>query len=288
MKSNSKRTKKGVWYAFVIIVTALAVMLNMDEDILTVDAEEENPLWELFYPDDYLYTTRSNDHLPFGFPQDNDTTDDYIIERPQYVVSYCAKKNTANWVGWHLSESWIGDEPRFTGQFRADTSLPDTFYRVTHSDYTHSGYDRGHIVRSKERSRTREDNISTFILSNVFPQTPDLNRGVWLKFEDYCLQRAKQTGKHAYIIAGGVYHTNRTLHDAGKVMIPDSCFKITLFTELPSFSDGYRLSDIDVVAVMMPNTDGVRRDDWQQYQTTVEHIEASTGYRFFMRMPQRW
>jgi endonuclease G, mitochondrial len=219
-------------------------------------------------------------HLTTGTPYDFEPSDDLLILRPQYVLSYCTTKNTANWVAWQLNADWYGTSGRFQGNFMTDPLLPDDVYHVRHRDYTNSGFDRGHIVRSEERTSTPEDNKSTFYLTNVLPQTPDLNRGVWLNFEYYCEHLCKQDNKTLYVYAGGVFHSDSTLKGEGKVAIPDSCFKILLILD-----DGQDISSVSnetlIIAVMMPNIQGVRRDKWQQYITTVRRIEESTGYNFF-------
>jgi endonuclease G len=213
-------------------------------------------------------------HTSLGVPFDQDTTDDYIIIRPQYVLSYNYIKGVPNWVAWQLNKEWYGDIPRYNGNFITDTTLPKGMYRVKHSDYTNSGYDRGHMVRSEERTRTFEDNISTFILTNIMPQTPDLNRGVWLDFEYYCEDLCKEFDKDLYIYAGGVFHHDSTIKGEGKVAVPDSCFKIVLICNRGS------VIPIDTIAVMMPNIEGVRTDKWEKYKSTLKNIEQSTGYKF--------
>lgn len=229
----------------------------------------------------YLYTSRSSIHAPFGYPQDNDTLDDFIIEKPQYILSYCANKNLPNWVAWELNADWVGDTPRKKGRFLMEPNLSEDFYRVTHDDYTNSGYDRGHLVRSKERTKTVEDNVSTFEMGNIIPQTPDLNRGVWLRFEDYYLNKAIHENKNMYIVSGGIFHDTITLNSKGYVAIPDSCFKIVLFTDETDLSK-VSFDELETIVVAMPNSAGIRSDDWKKYVTTIEHIESSTGYRFFM------
>jgi endonuclease G len=216
-------------------------------------------------------------HVSLGLPRDADSSDDYIIIRHQYVLSYNKNRNVANWVAWELDSSWFGDTPRYSGNFITDTSLPAGFYRVVHSDYTNSGYDRGHMVMSEERTDNAEDNKATFILTNVLPQTPDLNRGVWLKFENYCNRLCLDSNKELFIYAGGIFHTNTTIKN--NVAVPDSCFKIVVVLD-----SGQGLKDVNentpVYAVVMPNIAGVRNDDWEQYKTTVRRIEKSTGYDF--------
>ncbi len=219
-------------------------------------------------------------HLKAGIPLDDDPTDEILVFKPQYVLSYCPAKNSANWVAWELRSSWYGDVPRYKGNFMTDPLLPDSFYRVRHTDYTNSGFDRGHMVRSEERTATAEDNKATFYLSNVLPQAPDLNRGAWLDFEYYCEHLCKQENKTLYVYAGGVYHSDSTLKGDGKVAVPDSCFKIVLVLEY-----GQHISELTenstVIAVLMPNKNGIRNEPWQKYSTTVRKIEQSTGYDFF-------
>lgn len=233
----------------------------------------------------YQYHYRNSIHCPFGCPYDSDTTDDYILEKPQFTISYCSKKNVANWVAWQLNASWVGNEDRFDGKFISDNTLPASFYKVKHSDYINSGYDRGHLVRSKERTRNGEDNRATFLLTNIVPQTPDLNRGVWLRFEDYYLNKALKENKNMFIVSGGIFRSNKTLKNKGIVAIPDSCYKIVLFTLKEKIEEISNRNDFEIVAISMPNIQGIRNDNWQKYITTVDKIEYSTGYDFFMLLP---
>ena len=136
---------------------------------------------------------------------------------------------------------------------------------------------------SKERTRNTQDNISTFILTNIIPQTPDLNRGIWERFEIFCNDLCLKENKELFIYAGGIFHTNTTI---GKgVAVPDSCFKIVVVLER-----GQGLKDIDsntqVIAVAMPNQNGIKSPNWQQYKTTVKRIEQSTGYFFLTNVPK--
>jgi endonuclease G len=268
----------------VLVLNSCSVTKNQqgDEQVSEINQQYldsiDHPITSLEF--NYLYVGRSSIHAPFGYPQDNDTLDDYIIEKPQYILSYCKKKNLPNWVAWQLNEDWVGDAPRKSGRFLIEPNLPNDFFRVNHDHYTNSGYDRGHLVRSKERTKNIEDNVSTFEMGNIIPQTPDLNRGVWLRFEEYCMDKALDEGKDIFIIAGGIFNDTITLKGEGHVVIPDSCFKIAVFTN-DTNHDSLKFDEMDKIAIAMPNSSGIRRDDWQKYITTVGHIQRSTGYRFF-------
>lgn len=224
-----------------------------------------------------------NINVALGIPIDQDISDDHLIERTQYVISYNKYKNVANWVSWNLDSSWYGDAPRYSGNFITDNSLPDSFYKVKHSDYTNSGYDRGHMVRSEERTRTVEDNKASFLMTNILPQHPDLNRGVWLNLEYHCEYLCKKEKKKLFVIAGGVYHSENRVKNAAA--IPDSCFKIIVVLNnnesIESITDS-----TEVIAVIMPNFAGVRNEKWHNYLTTIRRIETSTGYNFLSNLSE--
>ena len=224
-------------------------------------------------------------HVELGIPLDNNASNDYLIIRPQYALSYNSELNVPNWVSWNLHRGWFGGVPRYSGSFIQDTSLPAEYYRVKHSDYTNSGYDRGHMVRSEERTATAEDNKSTFIITNIMPQIPTLNQQTWLSLEFECERLCKDQNKELFIVAGGIFGANpKRLNTV--VSVPDSYWKIVVILD-----SGQRVSDITpatkVIAVLMKNevyTSGTT--DWNLYSTTVNAIEEQTGYDFLSDVPK--
>lgn len=225
-------------------------------------------------------------HLELGTPvptSGKDAPDDTILIKPQYALSYSGSKNIANWVSWNLNASYFGDVPRHKGKFITDSSLPGPFYHVTHDDYSGSGYDRGHMVRSEERTATADDNKATFLLTNILPQYHDLNAGPWLRLEEYAQTLAQKGGRELYVMAGGVLSARPSTIGKG-VAVPDSFFKIIVVLE-----HGQRAADVGektrVIAVIMPNTQGIITEDWGRYRTTVDEIEKRSGYDFLTRVP---
>ncbi|MCX7929145.1 MAG: DNA/RNA non-specific endonuclease [Chlorobi bacterium] len=222
-------------------------------------------------------------HTILGTPEDATPHNDIIIKRWQYVLSYNPTTRCPNWVAWNQSAWWYGSAPRHRGQFMPDPLLPSVYVPVLHRDYVNSGYDRGHIVRSEERTRSVEDNRTTFYTTNTIPQTHELNTGPWLRLEEYVEQLCKRHRHELYIVAGPIYHdTSRTVIGRG-VRVPTECFKIIVI--LPKGGRSRHVTTMtNVVAVRMPNRSDVS-GSWEQYVTTVADIERATGYRFLTAVP---
>jgi endonuclease G len=234
--------------------------------------------------DTYTAAPAGYEHLAMGIPVDKDASDDYVIRKSQYALSYNKDLHVPNWVSSHLTAANFGDVPRFQGKFMPDADVPEAMYRVRHDDYTGSGYDRGHMVRSEERTDTPENNQATFLTSNLLPQTHDLNAGPWLRLEELCQRLAQRSKKSLYIICGGVFPKNPKTIGKGHVAVPEQCFKIVVVLDA-----GKSVKDVNanttVLAVMMPNVTGIARDDWRKYVVSVDDIEAATGYDFLTAVP---
>jgi endonuclease G, mitochondrial len=219
----------------------------------------------------------TNPHLAFGNPSNASKTDpnNYLIEKPEYVLSYNRDKGIPNWVSWELNQSWLGEAPR-SNNFRPDDTLPEGWYRVTPNDYTRSGFDKGHMVPSADRSNNPENNAATFFMTNIIPQAPDNNQGYWARLEDYERTLANQ-GNELHIISG-VYGQKGTLAQ-GKVSIPARIFKIIVVTT-PNQSVNSINESTRIITVDTPNIDGNRDADWTEFLTSVDAIEKTTGYNF--------
>src|ERR1700722_9722995 len=108
-----------------------------------------------------------NENLALGNPSDaGGSADNFLIERPQFVLSYNNSKKIPNWVSWHLSKKWFGSEGR-KGVFHPDDDLPAGLNRVTPVDYSHTGFDRGHMCPSADRTTSFDDYNSLFTMINM-------------------------------------------------------------------------------------------------------------------------
>ena len=231
-------------------------------------------------------------HLTMGNPSaaitDISYPNNYLLEKEEYVMSYSRDKGTANWVSWHLDEAWLGSASR-QDDFRSDSSLPSSWYQVGATDYQYSGFDRGHLCPSADRTLSVDDNSNTFYMTNMMPQAPSNNRYAWANLENYC-RSMLDGGNEIYIISGGYGLGGdgsngyaEYLAD-GKIQIPSNTWKVIMI--IPDGDDDVNrvTTSTRLIAIDMPNSNSVN-SDWTQYITTVDEIEAATGYDFFNLVP---
>jgi endonuclease G len=232
-------------------------------------------------------------HLTMGNPTGAVTSTtyptNYLLVKSQYALSYNKNKHIPNWVSWQLNSSWLGSTPR-QDDFRADTTLPSGWYRVSASDYSGSGFDRGHMTPSADRTNTVSSNSSTFLMTNMIPQAPDNNQGVWANLENY-LRTLVSQGKELYIISGG-YGTCGTGSNGSRcsfpaatntsysVTVPETTWKVIVVLDNPGSGAAGVTTATRVIAVNIPNVQGVRTALWQNYRVSVDSLEQTTGYNF--------
>ena len=200
----------------------------------------------------------------------------YLMEKSTYCLSYNRDDRHANWVSWHLDTSWLGTTPR-QDDFRSDTTLPLGWYLVLATDYSGSGYDRGHMCPSGDRTKTVADNSSTFLMTNMIPQAPDNNRITWASLESYCRTLANQ-GNELYIISGGSGTSGYI--GAGAIALPTYTWKVIMVLPAGTNDVSRVTTSTRLIAVMMPNQNGIS-SDWRTFRVSVDQVEATTRYDFF-------
>lgn len=208
----------------------------------------------------------------------------YLLSKLQYAVSYNRDQGKPNWVSWHLDPTWLGSTAR-QDNFSSDATLPSGWYRVTSSSYTGSGFDRGHNCPSADRTYSVADNSATFLMTNMMPQAPTNNQQTWARLEDYARTLVDQ-GNELYIVCGsyGVGGTGsngyKTTIDNGRVTVPARTWKALLVLPQGTNDLSRVTSSTRVIAVDMPNSNSISTS-WGSYRTSVDAIEAATGYNLF-------
>ena len=234
-------------------------------------------------------------HLTMGNPSgatpDLLTPNNYLMEKPEFALSYNRDKGTPNWVSWHLDETWVGTLTR-VDTFRPDPAVPPGWYRVQASDFFNTGFDRGHMTPNADRDKETSIpiNQATFLMSNMIPQAPDNNQGSWANLENHL--RTLLPANEVYIVSGpagvggsGANGGTTTTLANGHVTVPAYTWKVALVLGKDDGDDVARVTaSTRTIAVLMSNTQLPRTsdpNDWRGYLTTVDAVEALTGYDFF-------
>lgn len=218
--------------------------------------------------------------------------DNFLMVKQNYVLSYNDSKGIPNWVSWQLTKDDLGAAPRKRA-FDTDNSLPDSFKHVNTLDYKTSGFDRGHMCPHSDRAKDTAMSYSTFIMTNIIPQAPNVNQKAWDQLEIYCRELVTK-GNRLYICSGPLGSGGRgskgymTSLSDGKVEVPSACWKIAVVVP----GDGQANEDIAritpetrVIAIIMPNDENSVGLEWGQYRTSVEEIEKQTHLKFFDKLP---
>lgn len=223
---------------------------------------------------------------PLGMPgpaePDGSDRRRYLIERPQYTLSYNDALGRPNWVSWRLAREDLGDVER--GRFQPDPDLPEGFIRIVPRDYTGSGYDRGHLCPSGDRTASEEGNRATFYMTNIAPQAPGNNQGPWRDLEEYCRELAARD--QVLFIVAGTAGESGAIAD-GRVTVPEAFWKVVVVVpdrgvEAPA-AIGARTR---VIAVWMPNESSIEGEGWRSFRVSVDAVERGTGLDLLTAVPE--
>lgn len=151
------------------------------------------------------------------------------------------------------------------------TTLPNGTLSATNADYLKSGYDRGHMVPAGDYVWNKELKDETFFYTNINPQTPSLNRGIWANLENRIRDNVVKHSENAYVVTGAIFNT-ACIDKIGpdSLCVPVSYFKIVYFEKRKT-----------MFAFLFDNTVDRYEGDITDFQVTADFIEQITGEDFF-------
>jgi endonuclease G len=158
---------------------------------------------------------------------------DQILFNRHYVIGYSYYFRQAKWA-LEIVDPDKTDVER-ADNFRSDYRVPPMF-RADLADYRNSGFDRGHLVASANQREVEIQNSETFLLSNMSPQHPDLNRKIWKDLEQAVRELdAKKNIYETYVLCGPIFDFNKLVKTIGSeddngvtLPVPHSYFKSVL------------------------------------------------------------
>ena len=192
----------------------------------------------------------------------------HLVLHKYFTLSYSEEHEQAEWVYYSLVPSMLQGTVQRTNNFRQD---PHVKMASAHpSDYKHSGYDRGHLVPAADCRFSRDAMSESFFMSNVSPQHPSLNRGLWKQLENWVRRWAQEKAK-LYIVTGAIFRDPIAKIGANQVTVPSAYYKII-----------YSKKDQSMLGFILPNkkNEGIL----QSYIAKVDTIETKTQINFFSQL----
>ena len=197
---------------------------------------------------------------------------DEIISHTGYTLCYDDKYEQARWVAYELTREELYGSFERTDNFRPD--LKAQYGSASLNDYKGSGYDRGHLIPAADSNWSAEAMDDSFYLTNMSPQDPQFNRGIWSKLES-AVRNFVDTDGSLYIVTGPVL-TDGPYETIGKnkVAVPKQYYKVLL---------DYTDPTIKAIAFLLPNKGS--SEPLESYATTIDQVEELTKLNFFPKLP---
>ncbi|MCG7600687.1 DNA/RNA non-specific endonuclease [Halomonas sp. McH1-25] len=198
-----------------------------------------------------------------------------VLRNEGVLIGWSDVRVNPLWVSYRLhrvDDARIGSRPDFRRDWR-------TLWPVMPDSYFGSGYDRGHLAPNYAIARVHgaEAQRDTFLMSNVSPQRPDLNRRLWQRLEEVVIDHFVPRFGAVQVITGPVFSTDflaNVFNRVGLVEVPQAFYKIVVVPgERPK-----------ALAFLMPQT-VQGNEPLDRFLVSIDEIEARTGLDFFPLLP---
>ncbi len=229
-------------------------------------------LFENFYTP-AEYSSSSDDLMKSKIPEFMvpSSSDGEVIEHDHYTLSYLEDFEQAEWVLYTLKKDQLTRDLRERPEF-----LEDPYVRTKSADwrnYRGSGYNRGHLCPAGDRRFNELAYRETFYTSNIVPQHPDFNAGIWNDLEKQVRIWCKSYGSLG-IVTGGVLEPGlRRIGEEG-VAVPRWFYKIVMRGTA---------HELEVLGFLFPHDPDT--GSLEQYLVSIDEIEAKTGIDFLKQLP---
>ena len=199
------------------------------------------------------------------------STTNQVIKHTYYTLSYSEKNEQAEWVAYKLTKDMTVKKVDRSGSFTPDLSVKTG--SATNADYKNSGYDKGHLCPAADMSFSETAMKECFYLSNISPQLPGFNRGIWKSLEELVREWAIEYNQ-LYVVTGPVLKYISGTIGEDKVSVPKYFYKVLLKYDNKNFT---------ALAFLIPNEKC--NNSLQNYLVTIDSVEHITGIDFFPSLP---
>lgn len=196
--------------------------------------------------------------------------DDSFITYSYFSISYSEPHEQADWVCYRLTEKMITGYAERKDNFRIDSKVT-TGSSVT-SDYKNSGYDRGHLAPAADFKFSQKAMDESFLMSNISPQVPGFNRGIWKELEELIRSWATIYGK-IDVVTGPIFKDNLGVIGNNQVVIPGYFYKAIVRQEKGKYEG---------IAFVLPNSES--NESLKYYVLSIDNLEYAAGINFYAKL----
>ena len=209
------------------------------------------------------------DNLDLGVPGKCDQ----VIEREGYALGYVEAWEQPAWVSYRLTKDEV--LTRKANRESAFLEDPEVWTGSAISfDYQGSGYDRGHLAPAGDMHWSAKTMLESFYMSNMSPQEPSFNRGIWSKLEKAVRRFAYSEGSVVVVTGPIVTADDTKTIGHNKVRVPGFYYKV-VYDETPPEK---------MIAFILPNKGSNK--PVESFVVTVDDVEEATGLDFFSALPK--
>lgn len=188
------------------------------------------------------------------------------LDHKYFQILYSKKHRLPVWVEYVATKQDLKGSGRRKNNFYKDKILEQMGIKpVASEDYARTGYDRGHMAPAADFKKSQAAIDATFVMSNMAPQTANLNRSAWEKLEarvrKWICGEEKLT-----IITGPILRSDLPKLEKG-ISIPEKFFKV-IYDETPPLKS---------IAFIYLQTDS--GDPYLKKVTSLTTIEKEAGIR---------
>ncbi len=202
-----------------------------------------------------------------------DCASELTLRHKGYFVSYDLVRKIPAWVAYYIVPERMNKANRRSNDFRPDPLIP-LEYSATNDDYKASGFDRGHLAPAADMAWSTEVMSESFYFSNMTPQDPGFNRGIWKKLEDQVRKWAAEYDT-MLIITGPLPGRDKGFIGQGKVAVPAAFYKALVAWNHPSAQG---------IAFVMPNESSSQ--PLSSFAITIDSLESVLACNLFAALPE--
>lgn len=188
------------------------------------------------------------------------------------ATAYDFEKKSALVVSYHLTRENLKLNVKREKSFKVNTKVPNSF-RTYSSWYKHSGYDRGHLAPAADFRLSKNAEVESFKTTNVLPQVPGFNRGVWKSLEVRVRKHVKLVGD-VTVITGPVY-TNTETKTVRGILVPWGFFKVIV-----------QHNPTQTLSFIIPNKRAKKNYKMSDFVVSLGEVQAATGIDFLYKYPK--